>query len=228
MRNIVAIIQARMGSTRLPNKMMLSLHGKPIIEWVVERVKKSKKIDNIILATSINRENDILEKYSKESLGIAVYRGSEDNVLNRFYEAGKISKATYIIRVCADNPLIDGKEIDNLIDFYFQNSYDYIYNHIPKNNSYPDGLGAEMISFKLLEELENAVTSSKEREHSFLHITNNPEKYSIGTFEPEKEIAFPELRFDVDSFEDYYYLSMKSFGIDISSKDLVKLFKKEN
>jgi len=228
MRNIVAIIQARMGSTRLPNKMMLSLHGKPIIEWVVERVKKSKKIDNIILATSINRENDILEKYSKESLGIAVYRGSEDNVLNRFYEAGKISKATYIIRVCADNPLIDGKEIDNLIDFYFQNSYDYIYNHIPKNNSYPDGLGAEMISFKLLEELENAVTSSKEREHSFLHITNNPEKYSIGTFEPEKEIAFPELRFDVDSFEDYYYLSMKSFGIDISSKDLAKLFKKEN
>jgi len=222
--NIIVLIQARMGSSRLPNKMMLSLHGKPILEWVIHRVLKSTKIDRVVLATSVNPENDILE-LTATKLGIAVFRGSENNVLNRFYEAGKEAEASHIIRVCADNPLIDGNEIDNLIDFYFKNNYDYVYNHIPKNNSYPDGLGAEIISFELLEKLENSVTLKSEREHVFSHITNNSDLFKIGTFEPEKGIAYPKLRFDVDTFKDYYYLSMKDFDIDISSKTLVELFK---
>ncbi len=213
-----------MGSSRLPNKMMLSLHGKPIIEWVIRRVQKSKYIDEVVLATSTNRENDILVKYVERNFNISIYRGSENNVLNRFYQAGKMANATHIIRVCADNPLIDGEEIDNLINFYFSNNYDYVYNHIPKENSYPDGLGAEMVSFQILEELENSVTSKEEREHAFLHISNNPEKYKIATFEPNPEIAYPNLKFDIDTFEDYYYLSMVEFGIDITSKKLVQLF----
>ena len=213
-----------MGSSRLPNKMMLSLHGKPIIEWVIRRVQKSKYIDEVVLATSTNRENDILVKYVERNFNISIYRGSENNVLNRFYQAGKIANATHVVRVCADNPLIDGEEIDNLINFYFSNSYDYIYNHIPKGNSYPDGLGAEMVSFQILEELENSVTSKEEREHAFLHISNNPEKYKIATFEPNPEIAYPNLKFDIDTFEDYYYLSMVEFDIDITSKKLVQLF----
>ncbi|HIC10197.1 MAG TPA: spore coat biosynthesis protein F [Campylobacterales bacterium] len=225
MKKIVAIIQARMGSSRLPNKMMLSLHGKPIIEWVIRRVQKSKYIDEVVLATSTNRENDILVKYVERNFNISIYRGSENNVLNRFYQAGKMANATHVVRVCADNPLIDGEEIDNLIDFYFSNSYDYVYNHIPKENSYPDGLGAEIVSFQILEELENSVISKEEREHSFLHITNNPEKYKIATFEPNPEIAYPNLKFDIDTFEDYYYLSMVEFGIEISSRKLVELFR---
>ena len=131
--NIIALIQARMGSNRLPNKMMLSLHGKPIIEWVVYRVLKSKKINQVILATSTNYENDILESYiQKVFKNVYVFRGSENDVLNRFYETAKYIQATHIIRICADNPLIDGKEIDNLIDFYLKNNFDYVYNHIPK------------------------------------------------------------------------------------------------
>jgi spore coat polysaccharide biosynthesis protein SpsF len=223
----IAVIQARMGSKRLPNKMMLSLHGKPIIEWVIKRVKKSKLLDSIIVAIPDVRADDILAKYM-ESLDIEVFRGSENNVLNRFYEAVKEKEAKNIIRVCADNPLIDGEEIDNLIEFFSKNSCEYAYNHIPKNNLYPDGLGAEIINFKLLEELNRVVSKERNKEHCFSYITDNSDKFIIKTFNPKKELQYPNLRFDIDTFEDYYRLSMIDFDIDISSEDLIKLFLEKN
>jgi spore coat polysaccharide biosynthesis protein SpsF len=223
---VVAVIQARMGSKRLPNKMMFSLHGYPIIEWVVERVKKSKLLDDIILATSTNMENDVLAKYVKEKLDVDVFRGSEDDVLSRFYESAKVKDASHIVRICADNPLIYGFEIDKLINFYKYSgkNYDYVYNHIPKGNNYPDGLGAEIVSFKTLEKLQNKVNSKEEREHAFLHITNNPDQFSIATFDIEPEFGRPDLRFDVDTFEDYHYLAMRNFPLDVSPKELIEIF----
>lgn len=220
----VAIIQARIGSTRLPYKMMLSLHGRPIIEWVIKRVQGSKLLDDIVVAIPITEDNDILAKYIQE-LGVKVFRGSESNVLNRFYESVKDENTTHIVRVCADNPLIDGEEIDNLIDFYKNNSCDYAYNHIPKDNLYPDGLGAEIISFDLLKNLNKIVETQHHKEHCLSYIGDNKEKYIIKTFNPlSKELHHPELKFDVDTFDDYYKLAMKDFGIDITSKELIKLF----
>jgi len=160
----IAIIQARLGSTRLPNKMLLSLHGKPIIEWVIKRVKKSKLLDDIIVAIPNTKKDDVLEFYLKR-LDVKVFRGSETNVLNRFYEAVKNDNVKNIVRVCADNPLICGEEIDNLIKFYLENKCDYAYNHIPKNNLYPDGLGAEIVSFELLNWLNKNVKKRKHKEH---------------------------------------------------------------
>ena len=203
---------------------MLSLHGKPIIEWVIRRVQKAKLLDDIIVAIPQSEDNDILAKYIRE-IGVDVYRGSEDNVLHRFYESVQNKQATHIVRVCADNPLIDGKEIDNLIEFYKNNPCDYAYNHIPKDNLYPDGLGAEMISFELLKELNSIVQAQHHKEHCLSYITDNPEKYTIQTFNPADEVLHhPELRFDVDTFDDYYKLCMKDFDIDISSKELINLF----
>lgn len=224
---IIAIIQARLGSTRLPCKMMLSLHGKPIIEWVIKRVQKSKLLDDIIVAIPISEDNDILEKYITE-LGVKVYRGSESNVLNRFYEAVKNENAAHIVRICADNPLIDGNEIDNLIEFYQSNSCDYAYNHIPKDNLYPDGLGAEIISFDLLKNLNEIVISQHHKEHCLSYIWDNQEKFTIKTFNPlDNNLHHPQMRFDVDTFDDYYKLSMKNFDINISSLELIKLFGEE-
>jgi spore coat polysaccharide biosynthesis protein SpsF len=212
----IAIIQARLGSSRLPYKMLLSLHGKPIIEWVLKRVSKSKLIDDIIVAIPSSEDNNILEKYIVE-LGFKVFRGSEDNVLNRFYESVKEYKTDNIIRVCADNPLIDGNEIDNLINFYNSNNCDYAYNHIPKDNLYPDGLGAEILSFELLQWLNDNVTSQHHKEHCLSYITDNKDKYSIKTFDPlDKDLHYPNLKFDVDIFDDYYKLAMKDFDIDVS------------
>lgn len=221
---IVGIIQARIGSTRLPYKMMLSLHGKPIIEWVIRRVQKSLLLDDIVVAIPESEDNDVLAKYIVE-LGIKVFRGSESNVLNRFFKAAKDENATHIVRICADNPLIDGCEIDNLIEFYKSNSCDYAYNHIPKDNLYPDGLGAEIISFDLLKHLNKVVTSQNHREHCLSYIWDNEDKYNIKTFNPlDKELHHPEMKFDVDTFDDYHKLAMKEFTIDVSSQELIKIF----
>lgn len=223
-KNLV-IIQARLGSTRLPNKMLLSLHGKPIIEWVIRRVQKSKLIDELVVAIPITEDNDVLEKYIKD-LGVKVYRGSEDNVLNRFYEAAKDKEVKNIIRVCADNPLIDGSEIDNLIQFYEKEKPDYAYNHIPKNNLYPDGLGAEIISFNLLKKLNDTVVEQHHKEHCLSYITDNQDKFVIKTFNPlNTSLHHPDMKFDVDTFEDYSKLAMKDFDIDISSIQLLNIFK---
>ena len=220
----VAIIQARLGSTRLPYKMMLSLHGKPLIEWVIKRVQKSKKLDDIVVAIPISQENDILENYIKK-LGVKVYRGSESNVLNRFYEAVKNENVTHIVRICADNPLIDGNEIDNLIKFYIKNSCDYAYNHIPKDNLYPDGLGAEIISFELLKFLNENVVLQNHKEHCLSYIWDNKEKFTIKTFDPpNKKLHRVDVKLDVDTFDDYYKLAMKNFDINTSSEELIKLF----
>jgi spore coat polysaccharide biosynthesis protein SpsF len=225
MQKIIGIIQARIGSTRLPYKMMLSLHGKPLIEWVIKRVQKSQLLDDLIVAIPISKDNDILAKYI-EGLNVEIYRGSENNVLNRFYESVKEKNATQIVRICADNPLIDGLEIDNLINFYKNNECDYAYNHIPKNNQYPDGLGAEIISFKILNDLNKKVIMQHHKEHCLSYIYDNSIQYIIKTFDPiNKNLHYPLLKFDVDTFDDYYKLCMKSFDIDISSLDLIKLFK---
>ena len=220
----VAIIQARMGSTRLSNKMLLSLHGKPIIEWVVKRVQKAKLIDKIIVATPDTRENDILAECIK-TLGVDNFRGSEDNVLERFFYSARNTDATHIIRVCADNPLIDGEEIDNLINFYFKNPCDYAYNHIPQNNLYPDGLGAEMISYKLLKKLYETVKNKRHKEHCFSYITDNHSSFNIKTFNPlNKILERPDLRFDIDTFDDYYKLSMLNININTTSSELINLY----
>lgn len=220
----VAIIQARLGSTRLPCKMMLSLHGKPIIEWVIRRVQNSKLLDDIIVAIPIGEDNDVLAKYITE-LGAKVFRGSESNVLNRFYESVKDKDATHIVRICADNPLIDGDEIDNLIEYYQTNSCDYAYNHIPKDNLYPDGLGAEIISFDLLKHMNEVVTSQYHKEHCLSYIWDNKNKFIIKTFDPlDEELQHPNMKFDVDTFDDYQKLAMRDFTIDVSSKELIKIF----
>lgn len=220
----VALIQARIGSNRLPNKMMLSLNGKPIIDWVIKRVQTSDLLDDIVAAIPLSQENDILEKQIR-SHGVKVFRGSENNVLNRFFEAATMFDASHIVRVCADNPLIDGHEIDNLVKFYFNNPCDYAYNHIPEKNLYPNGIGAEIVSFDLLKKLHEIAYIPKHLEHCLSYIWDNSEQFSIKTFDPpDKELHHPEIRLDIDTFDDYYLFSMKEFNFSSTSKEIVKIF----
>ena len=226
-KKVIGIVQARLGSTRLPYKMMLSLHGKPIIEWVIKRIQKAKLLDEIIVAIPITEDNDLLEKYINE-LGVKVYRGSEGDVLERFYKSVESENCTEIVRICADNPLIDGNEIDNLITFFADNPCDYAYNHIPKNNMYPDGLGAEIITFEMLRHLYNIVETQHHKEHCLSYIVENEDKFDIRTFDPiDKELHHPNMRFDIDTFDDYQKLCMKELDINITSKQIITLFKKD-
>ena len=222
----IGIIQARLGSSRLPNKMLLSLHGKPIIEWVVKRLKKSELLDGIIIAIPDTKKDNVLEYYLNK-LNVKVFRGSESNVLNRFHEAVKNEKADNIVRVCADNPLICGKEIDNLIKFYLENRCDYAYNHIPKNNLYPDGLGAEIVSFELLNWLNENVKEEEHKEHCFSYIWDNQDEFLIKTFNPKKELQYPNIKLDVDTFDDYCKLALSPVEIDMKAEEIIRIFKDE-
>jgi len=217
----VAIIQARMGASRLPNKMLLHLHGYPIGEWVFRRVQQAEKIDQVIFALPNTEDNDVLAWYL-QSIGANLFRGSETDLVERYYQAAQQSGADQIVRVCADNPLICASEIDRLIHFFENESCDYAYNHLPRENRYPDGLGAEICSKQLLEDIYQNAKTPKHREHLFNTIWDNRINYTIKTFDPTEEIAHPELKLDLDTMDDYQRLLEKPYRIDMSAIDIVQ------
>ena len=222
--HIVAVIQARLCSNRLPYKMMLCLSGRPIVEWVVRRTQMSKLIDDIIVAIPDRNEDDILATHLRR-LYVDVFRGSEKDVLARVFHAAEVKKATHVVRICADNPLVCGSEIDNLIRYYRNHPCDYAYNHIPNKNRYPDGFGAEMVSFDLLKYLVETVTDPYHREHCFTYINENADKFSIQTFDPPTaKLCRPELKFDIDTIEDYRYLTLKQVDIDLTAEQIIDMF----
>ena len=218
---IVGIIQARMGASRLTNKMLLNLHGYPIIEWVFKRVSEAQKLDQIIVALPDTEQDDILEWYMK-SIGAETFRGSENDLVDRYYQAAKFASADIIVRICADNPLICASEVDSLVDFFLRNQCDYAYNHIPKNNSYPDGLGAEICRVKLLEEIDEQAKKPEYREHIFNYIWSNLDVYEIATFNAPLTLAYPSLKLDVDTMADYKRLLEKPYRIDMKAADIIK------
>ena len=214
-----------MGSKRLPNKMLLFLHGYPICEWVFKRVQQAKTVDQIIFALPNSKDNDILAWYL-ESIGANVYRGSEIDLVDRYYKAAKLYKADSIIRVCGDNPMICGSEIDFLVDFFKQQQCDYAYNHIPKNNTYPDGLGAEICSIEILAEINSKAVTKAQREHLFKVLWDNEVNYDIKTFNPRKEISYPKLKLDIDTLEDYKRLLEKPYRIGMSANEIIETTRK--
>ena len=219
----VAIVQARMGSKRLPNKMLYDLNGQSIIEWVINRSMRSRSLDDIVVAIPNTEENDVLNRKILET-GTKVFRGDESDVLSRFYFAAEEIKATHVVRVCADNPLIDGKEIDNLINYYFDNICDYAYNHIPKNNNYPDGLGAEIVSFQTLRNLHHKAKLQKYREHIFNYIWDRPNQFKIKTFDPPRsKLKQPEIRLDLDTIDDFNWLKKLNVTPQMNSEEIINL-----
>jgi spore coat polysaccharide biosynthesis protein SpsF len=218
----IAIIQARMGSTRLPGKVLMPFHGKSIIQWVVERVKNATRLEKVIVSIPDTSDNDILESHLKAS-NYVIFRGSEDDLVKRFYDASRCYPSDAIIRVCADNPLICPKEVDRLINYFAVNKCDYAYNHIPLKNSYPDGLGAEICSFDVLDSIYNNANKSSQREHVFNYIWENQELFNIKTFDAPDSIAYPELKFDVDTREDYMNLLKKEYRISMNAEEIINL-----
>tara|TARA_B100000315_G_scaffold137631_1_gene126709 strand:+ start:641 stop:1282 length:642 start_codon:yes stop_codon:yes gene_type:complete len=160
--NVLAIVQARMGSTRLPGKVLKKVNGKPLIEILLYRLSLSKKIDEIIMATSKSKENDLLSE-TVEKLGFAVFRGSEEDVLDRYYQAAKSYSPEAVVRITGDCPLIDAKLIDAVIQKYQQIGADYASNTMPP--TFPDGLDLSVFSFNTLKVAWEEATSKYNREH---------------------------------------------------------------
>lgn len=199
---IVGIIQSRMGSSRLPGKMMMDFCGYPVLQWVIERCKGASLLNEIVLATTTNPEDDCLVTLS-QSLEIQTFRGSEQDVLDRLIKAAKNFNSIITVRICADNPLIAPEEINWLVEFYLATAPDYAFNHIPRlGNNYPDGLGAEILSTELLEKIGKLSREKKYREHVTLYLWENSESFDIRTPTCPEPYNHPEMKLDIDTLED--------------------------
>jgi aminopeptidase-like protein/spore coat polysaccharide biosynthesis protein SpsF (cytidylyltransferase family) len=226
MSKTVALVQARMGSTRFPGKMLALLDGRPILEWVLHRVSLAKLVDTVTLATSDLAQDDQLSELAARR-GVSVFRGSEADVLGRFAGAAAIAEADTVIRVCADNPFIDAVEIDRLIRYYNEHSCDYACNHQDRLGSgYADGFGAEILSNALLQQLASSVTEMRYREHATLYLWKHLEQFTLHAVKAPKELAFPNLRFDVDSPQDLETLQQLTdagVGIESTAVEIVNI-----
>ena len=194
---IVAIAQARMGSTRFPNKVMQPICGTPMIGLLLERLSKAKYIDHIILATSSDPRNEPLTEYVR-SLGFEVYLGSEDDVLDRYYRAAKATGADVVVRITGDCPLIDPQLVDAVVGRFKENGVDYASNTMPP--TYPDGLDTEVFTFKALEIAWTLAEDPRHREHvtPYIRVSKQFVRTNLAG-----ETVYSGERWTVDEPEDF-------------------------
>lgn len=219
----IAIVQCRFGSTRLPHKALLCLNGKPLAEWVYSRLAQAKYLDDIIFAIPDNAENEILYR-ELTRLGVVVFAGQEEDVFGRMLSAAQAYGADNFVRICADNPLVTGSEIDRLIEHFNTIAPDYAYNHIPQKNQYPDGIGGEICKTNLLQKVYDNLPEGRPdlREHMFLWLSEKPDAFTRTTFDPDDEALFgPQFKFDIDTLLDYQYLSRLGVTLDSSFSDIM-------
>jgi spore coat polysaccharide biosynthesis protein SpsF len=198
------IIQARIGSTRLPNKVMMNLGGKPVLEQVFERCGLVN-VDEIIIATSKKKENDVIEKFCGDK-EIKFFRGSEDDVLSRYYEAAKKFNLDFVVRITGDCPLISPEVISMAIIDFQRSRVDYLSNSVKR--SYPRGLDVEIFSFEALEKANKLAKKKPEREHVTAFIYGNPKKFKIGHLIVKGWLNHPEIRLCLDTEDDFKLLSI--------------------
>lgn len=217
------IIQARNGSTRLPGKVMLNILGKPVLWHVVNRVSKTELIDGFIVATTTNLGDDIIVEFCKEN-DILVFRGSENDVLDRYYQCAKEYDIKDIVRITSDCPLHDPDVIDIVVDEYLMGDYDYVSNTI--EYTFPDGLDVEVFSFSALEEAWKKAKLPSEREHVTPYIRKNEDFKKKNVISSKK---YPPYRLTLDYPEDYQFIKGIYEGIGkemFHLEDIVKFLGK--
>jgi len=208
---ISAIIQARMTSTRLPGKVLKTVKGRPLLDYMIERLNFCKRLTNVIIATTTNSQDDQIVAFAEDQ-GYEYYRGSEDDVLSRYYEAATVFKIDHIVRVTSDCPLIDPVIIDTAIDRYQLKACNYL--HLAA--SFAEGLDTEIFSYKILEVAHQNARLMAEREHVSLYFHNNPE--IVRKVVIENKIDDSMYRLTVDEAEDYavvkaIYEALYKFGL---------------
>ena len=230
MTRVVAVVQARMGSQRFPGKMLAKLGDRELLNWVVTRVCDATQVDQVVLATSHGRDDDRLADVAS-SFDALIVRGSQDDVLDRFVQSAKVSQADLVVRVCADNPFVAAEEIDRLVVAHKSGDFDYSCNHQQRlNNRYADGFGAEILSTALLNDIANLATQQSHREHVTSYIWDNAAKFKIHAVAAPAELAFPEIKLDIDTPQEMQRLNefVAKFAITTKSSaaEIVNAFNK--
>jgi len=201
MTEIIAIVQARMGSTRLPGKVMMNLIGKPMLAHELSRIARSKRISSIVVATTTSHSDDCIVDLCKEH-DWHFFRGSEPDVLDRYYQCAKQFSADIIIRLTADCPLIEPTIIDRVVGEFIHKSpnVDYVSNIIPQR-TFPQGLDTEVMSYSALERSWIEDTNPALREHVTQYILRNPDKFKVAGVMNDHDLS--NLRWTVDTKEDF-------------------------
>jgi len=221
---LAAIIQARMGSTRLPGKTLAEIGGRPLLNLLVQRVKQTPRVEEVIIATTTETRDDVLVRWA-ENQGIPCFRGSENDVLDRIYQAAKKYSVDHIARVTPDCPLIDHEVLDRVIEAYQSGNYDYVSNVI--SNTYPDGLDVEVFSFATLEKAWQEAKLPSEREHvtAFIRKSN---QFRIFNVESPEDLS--HHKWSVDSEQDLafvkaVYEGLKPIGDNFVLADVLTLLR---
>lgn len=224
-----------MGSSRLPGKTMMKILGKSMLELLIERLKRSKLIDEIVIATTTNPKDEIIAELT-DKIGVKCFRGSEEDVLARVLDTAKSAGGDIIVEITADCPLIDPDVVDMVIKEYLNNDYDYVCNiNVPERNpildsNFPVGLDTEVFSVKTLEEVSRLTNNPSDREHVSLYIYNHPERYKVYCVKAPEELHYPKLNLSVDYKEDFdvikkIYESLYLKNPEFSFLDVVEFLK---
>lgn len=222
---VIALLQARVSSSRLPGKVLKPLMGQAMIVRQIERINRSERIDKLVVATSDEQTDDDLANLL-EQLDISVFRGDLNNVLDRYYRAAQLYQPEHIVRLTADCPLIDPKVIDLVIAEHLKNNTDYTSNTLTR--SYPDGLDVEVLSFNALEKAWRQATLQSEQEHVTPFIRNHSELFSQHNVANDQD--FSDMRWTVDIIEDFnlieqIYEALYLIKPEFSTQDVLQLIK---
>ena len=206
----VAIVQARMGSTRLPGKVLLDLEGEPMVIRQLHRLQRAQTPDRIVVATTIDAIDDVLAE-TVAAAGFEVVRGPVEDVLQRYVLAIEQTNADVVIRLTADCPLASPAVIDSVVARFHESDADYVSNTMTP--TYPDGLDVEVVAAPILREVATASTDSAEREHVTLGVYRHPDTYRIENFADPLGRDNSQLRWTVDSQEDFDFVSQVYRGL---------------
>lgn len=199
---VIALIQARMGATRLPGKVLMDLAGKPVLQHVVERIQASKYVDEVVVVTTLqNQDIPIVQWCSTQN--VRVFCGAEFDVLDRFYQAAKILDPDVIVRITADCPLMDPDVIDLVVSAFIHDNVDYLNNC--GNETWPDGLDVEVFRFSVLSHAWKNAKLPSEREHVTSYIYTHKELFSGKVLDHEPSLK--GMRWTLDEKQDYEFIS---------------------
>ena len=223
---IGCIIQARMGSSRLPGKVMMKLDDKnPVIYYVIKQLKHCNFVDEIVVATTVLKEDDVIENFVRKN-NIKCFRGSEQDVLDRYYQCAKNYSFSAVIRITSDNPLVDPEIIDKIITLFKTNDYDYISNEQPP--TFPLGYAVEVFSFSALETAWKKAELPSEREHVTPYFYKNKKVFKQTNFDNSTDLS--SIRCTLDTNDDYTLIKKIIHKINhrpLLLNDVLKLFEKE-
>ena len=204
MLKVLVIIQARTGSQRLPKKVLKEIEGKTMLEHIVDFLKYCKKVDDIIVATTTLKQDNQIETICLKNK-IKYFRGSSSNVLKRYYDCATHFKGDIIVRITADNPLIDPNLVDKIIQTCKKTNCDYASNMI--NQTYPFGYLVEAFTFNVLEKLHRQFHDLQSKEHVTFKIRQNPNSFHVEQVLAPNHLRRPSWRLTVDHKEDFELIS---------------------